>query len=136
MRYFSCSGLIPAGAAALPDSQAARLEGSRLLALLRTASHWCAENGAELSFTSPGWLRDAQLRDLRLNIPACGACLSNMAVAPDGSVVPCQSWLGGAPLGNMLRDDWEDIWKNPACAAVRRRAVNSTSCLLGEEARP
>ena len=135
VRYFSCSGLIPAGAATRPDSSSTRLDHDRLLALLHTAVRWCAENGAQLSFTSPGWLRDAELRALQLNVPACGACLSNMAVAPDGSVVPCQSWLSGAPLGNMLRDRWDDIWKGSACAAIRERAADSAACLLGEEVR-
>lgn len=136
VRYFSCSALIPTGAAELAGSRATRLERDSLLALLRTAAHWCAEHDADLSFTSPGWLKDAELRSLHLNAPACGACLSNMAIAPDGSVVPCQSWLSGKALGNILEDDWDDIWKNPSCAALRMRAASSTACLLGREARP
>lgn len=136
IRYFSCSALIPTGAATLPDSRSMRLDSDRLLTILRTAAHWCTENAADLSFTSPGWIRDAELRKLHLNVPACGACLSNMAVAPDGSVVPCQSWLNGVPLGNMLRDRWDDVWKNPTCADIRRRAADSTACLLGREAHP
>ena len=42
-----------------------------------------------------------------------------MAVTPDGTVVPCQSWLGGVTLGNVLTDPWEKIWTNPQCAAIR-----------------
>ena len=58
----------------------------------------------ELSFTSPGWIDEKDLKELKLDIPACGACLSNMAVAPDGNVMPCQSWLGqNASLGNILK---------------------------------
>ena len=57
----------------------------------------------EISFTSPGWVAEEKLTELGLVIPSCGACLSNMAIAPDGEVVPCQSWLGeDAGLGNML----------------------------------
>lgn len=49
-----------------------------------------------------------------------GACLSNMAVAPDGSVVPCQSWLsGGSVLGNLRTDSWRKIWKNKRCEKIR-----------------
>lgn len=135
MRYFSCSGLIPTGGAATPESQGTRLPEDQLFSLLKTATDYCAQSGASLSFTSPGWLSDAQLRRLHLTIPACGACLSNMAVAPDGSVVPCQSWLGGQPLGNLLRDCWDDIWRSPRCVDIRKRATDSKVCLLGEEAR-
>ena len=42
-----------------------------------------------------------------------------MAVAPDGSVIPCQSWLSSASLGNILTDDWSAIWNSQRCAAIR-----------------
>ena len=78
----------------------------------------------ELDFTSPGWLEEETLRSLGLNlIPSCGACLSNMAVTPDGKVVPCQSWLSDEPLGDLLHDDWADIWNSPRCAAIRAESA-------------
>lgn len=44
-----------------------------------------------------------------------------MAIAPDGEVVPCQSWLEkGAGLGNMLDTKWEKIWNNPSCKKRRK----------------
>ena len=46
-----------------------------------------------------------------------------MAVAPDGSVIPCQSWLSSAPLGNLLTDDWPAIWDSPRCAAIRAESA-------------
>ena len=48
------------------------------------------KNLMEISFTSPGWISSKKLKELKLDIPNCGACLSNMAIAPDGEVVPCQ----------------------------------------------
>jgi radical SAM protein with 4Fe4S-binding SPASM domain len=43
-----------------------------------------------------------------------------MAIAPDGTVVPCQSWLGGnASLGNILTDSFKKIWKHPLCKRLR-----------------
>ena len=78
----------------------------------------------ELDFTSPGWLPEEKLRALGLQLsPSCGACLSNMAIPPDGTVVPCQSWLEGVSLGNMLTDPWESIWTNPQCAAIRAESA-------------
>ena len=44
-----------------------------------------------------------------------------MAVAPDGTVVPCQSWLGsGAALGHILTDPWKSIWRHPMAVRLRR----------------
>ena len=78
----------------------------------------------ELSFTSPGQVAAETLREIGIpEIPSCGACLSNMAVRPDGVVVPCQSWLSGPGLGNILETPWEKIWNHPDCAAIR--AVNA-----------
>ena len=49
-----------------------------------------------------------------------------MAIAPDGEVVPCQSWLGAdAGLGNMLTDKWQDIWNNPKCKKQREYSAKS-----------
>ena len=82
------------------------------------------ELGMELDFTSPGWLPEETLRTLGLHlIPSCGACLSNMALAPDGSIIPCQSWLSSAPLGNMLTDDWASVWNSERCAAIRAESA-------------
>lgn len=56
-------------------------------------------------------------------VPSCGACLSNMAIAPDGAVVPCQSWLGGVTLGNILTDDWQKMWESDACRTIREKSA-------------
>ena len=74
----------------------------------------------ELGFTSPGWVKEDDLRKLNLDIPTCGACLSNMAIAPNGDVVPCQSWLDEkSNLGNILKTKWKKIWNNPICKKQR-----------------
>ena len=83
------------------------------------AAAYCGEHEMELSFTSPGRADPKRLCRAGLTIPACGACLSNMAVAPDGTVVPCQSWLGGVSLGNILTDEWKMIWNHPFCRKIR-----------------
>lgn len=134
VKYFSCSGLIPTGGAAQADSVATRLDASTLEGILRGAMAYCRKNELDLNFTSPGWLSDKVLRSMGLNPPACGACLSNMAVAPDGTVVPCQSWLNGTALGNILETPWEKIWNHPEAAAIRSRAVEpDKKCLLWTE---
>ena len=137
VRYATCSGLIPSGSACGQESRATALTPDELTDILRQAVETARELGMELDFTSPGWLDEETLRELGLSlIPSCGACLSNMAVTPDGKVVPCQSWLSDAPLGDLLHDDWKDIWNDPRCAAIRAESVKMDHLcqLRGKEA--
>ncbi len=124
VRYATCSGLIPSGGAEGAESRATRLSAEELTEILQSAVTAAHELSMELDFTSPGWLPEQTLRALGLHlIPSCGACLSNMAVAPDGTVIPCQSWLGGTALGNILTDDWPAIWDGEACRAIRAESA-------------
>ena len=124
VRYATCSGLIPSGSAEGAESRATRLTEQELTAVLQGAVSVLEELSMELDFTSPGWLPEETLRALGLHlIPSCGACLSNMAIAPDGSIIPCQSWLSAAPLGNMLTDDWSAVWNSDRCAAIRAESA-------------
>ena len=140
VRYDTCSGLIPSGSAEGAESQATRLTEEQLTDVLRRAVTVAEELGMEMDFTSPGWLKEETLRSLGLTlVPSCGACLSNMAIAPDGGVIPCQSWLSSQPLGNMLTDDWDKIWQSQRCAAIRAKSAKMEQlCQLrqgnGEEA--
>ena len=140
VRYATCSGLIPSGSAEGAESRATRLTEEQLTDVLRRAVTVAEELGMEMDFTSPGWLKEETLRSLGLTlVPSCGACLSNMAIAPDGGVIPCQSWLSSQPLGNMLTDDWDKIWQSQRCAAIRAKSAKMEQlCQLrqgnGEEA--
>lgn len=140
VRYVTCSGLIPSGSAEGAESRTTRLTEEQLTDVLRRAVTVAEELGMEMDFTSPGWLKEETLRSMGLTlVPSCGACLSNMAIAPDGGVIPCQSWLSSQPLGNMLTDDWDKIWQSQRCAAIRAKSAKMEQlCQLrqgnGEEA--
>ena len=124
--YVTCSGLITTGSAAEPVSESLQLKSEELEEILREAVGYCHENGMEIAFTSPGWLPEQIFEELNIPSPSCGACLSNMAVTPGGNVVPCQSWLSDAPLGNMLTDDWKEIWDSEPCKARRDFSAQMT----------
>ncbi len=121
--YVTCSGLITTGNAAHEPSERLQLTSEELEQILREAVAYCHENGMEIAFTSPGWIRPEVFEELNIPSPSCGACLSNMAITPGGHVVPCQSWLSDAPLGSMLEDDWDSIWNSPECE--KRRAYSA-----------
>ena len=134
VRYLTCSGLIPAGNAAESASKSVRLTPEELTEVLHPAMDFALSHGMEVNFTSPGWLDEDTLTGLGFaQIPSCGACLSNMAVAPDGTVLPCQSWLTGHGLGHILRTPWNRIWRSPECCAIRMESARMKRlCQLGD----
>ena len=96
-----------------------RIEGDELYESLRDAVVYAYAHDMEISFTSPGLVSSERLLKMQLDVPSCGACLSNMAITPSGNVVPCQSWLSDEPLGNILTTKWKKIWNDPRCKKIR-----------------
>ena len=133
MNYVTCSGLIPAGAAPDQIKAGAALSNSELMGVMRKAVKTAKTLGLDLMFTSPGWLTSMQFKELGLSDPVCGACLTNMAVMPNGAVTACQSWLADpSGLGNLLTTPWKKIWNHPRCKKMRR--TNQEGCPLNESA--
>jgi radical SAM protein with 4Fe4S-binding SPASM domain len=62
-----------------------------------------------------------------LGIKQCTACSLNMAIEPDGTVLPCQSYY--EPLGNILTDPWEKIWGHDLCKKIRERTYLDGECV-------
>ena len=119
VRFVTVSGLICTGMAGI-NHEEYDLTSEELLEIVRTAKEFCNGHEMEMDFTSPGLIDAEKLEDLGMNVPMCGAALSNMAIAPDGSVVPCQSWLGAdASLGNILTEPFKKIWNHPHCRQLR-----------------
>lgn len=132
VKYVSCSGLIVTGNAKKEESKQLQLSGDELYNILQDSVKYCNENLIEISFTSPGWIENEKIEELGLDIPSCGACLSNMAIAPNGDVMPCQSWLSlNGKLGNILKDKWKEIWQSKKCKNIRKTNSKITGkCLL------
>lgn len=119
VRYVTVSGLICTGGAEA-GHELHDLNSEELYEIVKDAKAFCDSHGMEIDFTSPGLIPREKLEGLSMNVPACGAALSNMAIAPDGTVIPCQSWLNSdAGLGNILTDDFKTIWKHKMCADLR-----------------
>lgn len=120
VRFVTVSGLICTGMAEINHKEY-DLSEDELFEIVKEAKSFCDMNEMEIDFTSPGLISKQKLEEIGMNVPMCGAALSNMAIAPDGTVVPCQSWLNGdAGLGNILTDSFSDIWKNRKCFELRK----------------
>lgn len=119
VRFVTASGLICTGMAGINHLEY-DLDEKELSGIISNAKAYCDTYDMEIDFTSPGLISRQWLEELGMNVPMCGAALSNMAIAPDGTVVPCQSWLGsGADVGNILTDSFKSIWNHPKCRTLR-----------------
>ena len=119
VRFVTVSGLICTGMAGI-NHEEYDLNSAELYEIVKAAKQFCNAHQMEMDFTSPGLIDANKLEELGMNVPMCGACLSNMAIAPDGTVVPCQSWLGSdASLGNILTEPFKRIWNHPMCKQLR-----------------
>ena len=126
--YVTCSGLITTGNAALEASEDLQLSKDEIKKILADATEYAYANGMEISFTSPGWIEEEFFPEHGLSTPSCGACLSNMAITPSGNIVPCQSWLSDDVMGNILTDDWDNVWNSDKCRDRREYSAE----MLGE----
>jgi radical SAM protein with 4Fe4S-binding SPASM domain len=98
-------------------------ELSSLLGELREAA---SETGTKMIWYSPTPYCELNPVNMGLGIKQCTACSLNMAIEPDGTVLPCQSYY--EPLGNILVDDWARIWGHPLCERIRRREYVDDRC--------
>lgn len=64
--------------------------------------------------------------EAELGVKGCTAARTNMAVEPDGAVLPCQSFY--RPVGNILRDPWEAIWNHELSIWLRERRYMAEAC--------
>lgn len=132
VKYFTCSSLILTGNAenSYKDTM---LEQEELIQIIQEAYKYAEKNDCEIMFTTPGALPKEVLMSMNMNIPMCGAASSNMAVAPNGDVVPCQSWLSEGSLGNLLTDNWKQIWNSKECKSKRCKNVKESTCPLSKK---
>jgi len=63
---------------------------------------------------------------LGLGVKSCTAALINLCVGPNGDVYPCQSYFES--LGNILKDEWQEIWNHPLAVSIRKREFAEPRC--------
>jgi radical SAM protein with 4Fe4S-binding SPASM domain len=85
------------------------------------------EKGINLIWYSPTPYCEFNPINHGLGIKQCTACSLNMAIEPDGTVLPCQSYY--EPLGNILTDPWDKIWNHELCETIRERKYLDSKCI-------
>jgi radical SAM protein with 4Fe4S-binding SPASM domain len=97
-----------------------------LATLLEDLRELASDADINLIWYSPTPYCELNPVNLGLGIKQCTACSLNMAIEPDGTVIPCQSYY--EPLGNMLTDDWNGIWNHSLCRQIRNREYVDDRC--------
>jgi len=102
------------------------LAESQLPPLLEMARAHVERSGQRLIWYTPTQYCHFDPLQLELGVKGCTAALSNMCVEPDGAVLPCQSYY--TPLGNLLRDPWDQIWNHELAVSLRERRGLPAEC--------
>jgi len=92
---------------------------SELPAYLEKARDFTSSHNQRLIWYTPTQYCHFDPKLMDLGVKGCTAALYNMCVESDGSVIPCQSYY--FPLGNLLKDSWDDIWNHPLAVGLRER---------------
>ena len=85
------------------------------------------EKGTNLIWYTPTPYHEFNPVNYGFGIKQCTACAMNMAIEPDGTVLPCQSYYKS--LGNILTDPWPSIWNHELCKKIRERGYLDGDCL-------
>ncbi len=109
-----CSGR---GICSKPDSEVPLAE---LRSTMFRALEAADKAGIRLEWYSPTCYKQFNPLEFGFGPKSCSAAQYNMTVEPDGSVIPCQSWLK-EKVGNMLTDPWTSIWNHPVSKGFRER---------------
>ena len=125
-KQFACNSLIYSGKA--PEvAKSFALEEASLEPVLNRIKDKARRLSMEFTWYTPTQYCEVNPLHLELGIKSCSACRINMAIEPDGTVIPCQSY-SIAPLGNILKDKWRRIWQNPICVKLRERKYAPDKC--------
>ncbi|NLS45004.1 MAG: radical SAM protein [Firmicutes bacterium] len=116
VRYIGCNSLIKTGRG-VDHKQA--LDETELKAILEQSLMAANELNLEFNWFTPTCYLNFNPLELGLGPKSCSACITNMAIRPDGVVTPCQSWLHDGGLGNILTNPWEQIFNHPTARKIR-----------------
>jgi radical SAM protein with 4Fe4S-binding SPASM domain len=123
VRNIAFNGLIRSG----KGINAEGITYEELAKVLGSLKGIASENGVKLIWYTPTPYHEFNPINHGLGIKQCTACALNMAVEPDGTVLPCQSYY--QPLGNVLTDDWKMIWEHDLCKRIRNREYLDGDCV-------
>ena len=64
--------------------------------------------------------------EIGLGPKRCSAANTSIAIEPNGDVLPCQSYY--EPVGNLIKDDWDEIWYSKLFKSIRKYEYIEPKC--------
>jgi radical SAM protein with 4Fe4S-binding SPASM domain len=120
---FGCNSLIYSGAGACVGSGIPEHELEPIMERVKEATQ---AHHMRLIWYTPTQYCEFDPTGLELGIKGCTAARYNMAVEPNGDVLPCQSYY--VSLGNILSTPWEAIWEHELARYLRNRDFMMSKC--------
>jgi len=126
LKTMACNTLLCSGRGTC-SRQSDGVAVEQLKSALIKGKETASKAGIRLEWYSPTCYKQFNPVEFGFGAKCCSAALYNMTIEPDGSVIPCQSWLKDK-VGNILKDPWENIWNHPVNINLREKKY-----LLGRE---
>jgi radical SAM protein with 4Fe4S-binding SPASM domain len=120
---FAVNSIIRAGRSRHGDQA---LGEEELLPLLQDLQGQAEAAGLRFTWYTPTQYCRLNPVEHDLGVKQCTAGTYNLAVEPDGTVIPCQSFF--RPLGNILADPFARIYDSEFLASLRRRDWAMDKC--------
>jgi radical SAM protein with 4Fe4S-binding SPASM domain len=119
LKIMACNTIICSGRGAC-SKQNSEVPLPELKSTMSRALEAANKVGIRLEWYSPTCYKQFNPLDFGFGPKSCSAAQYNMTVEPDGSVIPCQSWLK-EKVGNIITDPWPNIWNHPVSKGFRDR---------------
>ena len=124
VEQFACNSIIYAGKGKNVSNIA--LNEPDLLPLLEQIQETADDCGMDFIWYTPTRYCEIDPVNLGLGVKKCSAAHLAMAIEPNGTVIPCQSYYEG--LGDILKDPWEKIWNHPLSLELRTHSNVPGEC--------
>jgi radical SAM protein with 4Fe4S-binding SPASM domain len=123
VRSFAVNSIIKAGKSRHQDNGLAEKD---LLPVLNHLRQQAEQEEMKFTWYTPTQYCRLNPVELDLGVKQCTAGKYNLAIEPDGTVIPCQSFF--RPLGNILHDPFEKIYNHDFLVSLRRRDWAMDKC--------
>jgi radical SAM protein with 4Fe4S-binding SPASM domain len=128
VKHVACNTLICSGGGTKHKLENG-LTDDELKAVLTQACNQAGKLSLDFQWYSPTcYQQGVNPMELGFGVKACSAAAHNMTIQPDGTVLPCQSWP--ETVGNILTDNWKDIWQHPVCRKLRDHLMMPEACRI------
>jgi len=120
LKIMACNTIICSGRGAC-SKQNSEVPLTEFKSAISRAVEAANKAGIRLEWYSPTCYKQFNPLEFGFGPKSCSAAQYNMTIEPDGSVIPCQSWLK-EKVGNILTDPWSNIWNHPVSTGFREKA--------------